>query len=266
MSGAVTNIWSVVTVTLISSASGAFRADQSIGLAYGRHFHGGSHHHHGNPLQSDRAPGGDFSLDAGVSSVLQQLEAVCRESQQFRALNLDISCPAHLPHLTSCACVVKSRAGEVVRRENGTAGYTGCGCGRSRQQSSASQHVITRSSCCSKEDRRGGSLAPDVAATTAEQNSQVVLCPAEAPHKTKYRSSRGLVTCGQRMVGKCLCLDPDQPQRSRERRQVGTVEGNQCHCKKKKRSYNSSASLVVRAVCCSTDPGQENGETVFTQN
>ena len=70
------------------------------------------------------APGGDFSLDAGVSSVLQQLEAVCRESQQFRALNLDISCPAHLPHLTSCACVVKSRAGEVVRRENGTAGYT----------------------------------------------------------------------------------------------------------------------------------------------
>ena len=67
-------------------------------------------------------------------------------------------------------------------------------------------------------------------------------------------------------------------QRSRERRQVGTVEGNQCHCKvgrgmschviitnyscsqKKKRSYNSSASLVVRAVCCSTDPGQENGE------
>ena len=69
------------------------------------------------------APGGDFSLDAGVSSVLQQLEAVCRESQQFRALNLDISCPAHLPHLTSCACVVKSRAGEVVRRENGTAGY-----------------------------------------------------------------------------------------------------------------------------------------------
>ena len=30
------------------------RADQSIGLAYGRHFHGGSHHHHGNPLQSDR--------------------------------------------------------------------------------------------------------------------------------------------------------------------------------------------------------------------
>ena len=56
--------------------------------------------------------------------MLQQLEAVCRESQQFRALNLDISCPAHLPHLTSCACVVKSRAGEVVRRENGTAGYT----------------------------------------------------------------------------------------------------------------------------------------------
>ena len=99
--------------------------------------------------------------------------------------------------------------------------------------SSIWQYSQSRSSCCSKEDRRGGSLAPDVAATTAEQNSQVhvrcephniacvlqhtgagqvVLCPAEAPHKTKYRSTSGLVTCGQRMVGKCLCLDPDQPQ------------------------------------------------------
>ena len=99
--------------------------------------------------------------------------------------------------------------------------------------SSIWQYSQSRSSCCSKEDRRGGSLSPDVAATTAEQNSQVhvrcdphniacfsqhtvagqvVLCPAEAPHKTKYRSTSGLVTCGQRMVGKCLCLDPDQPQ------------------------------------------------------
>ena len=166
--------------------------------------------------------------------MLQQLEAVCRESQQFRALNLDIACPAHLPHLTSCACVVKSRAGEVVRRENGTAGYTVrvpvivmcdicnnvvpgmwmwevppaelrlaarhhqvdttlqqifCIDLGTQSASSASkslcfidiaifvssiwQYSQSRSSCCSKEDRRGGSLAPDVAATTAEQNSQV---------------------------------------------------------------------------------------------
>ena len=152
----------------------------------------------------------------------------------------------------------------------------------------------------------------------------MVLCPAEAPHKTKYRSTSGLVTCGQRMVGKCLCLDPDQPQVTGCPQYSPLIGCHLSHChvtpilisdwlsrchvtsiltcdwcrdqgrggrwaqwraisatarwvvschgirdvvitnyscsQKKKRSYNSSASLVVRAVCCSTDPGQENGE------
>ena len=61
-----------------------------------------------------------------------------------------------------------------------------------------------------------------------------MLCPAEAPHKTKYRSVTGMVSCGDnRMVGRCLCL------LGRGQRVLGSVIGSQCHCK----VDNSSCTL-----------------------
>ena len=58
----------------------------------------------------------------------------------------------------------------------------------------------------------------------------MVVCPAEAPYKTRYRSLSGVVSCGgARLVGRCLCLDTSQG--AKIKRQVGTVVGTQCHCK-----------------------------------
>ena len=52
--------------------------------------------------------------------LLGQLRLSCEEEKQFRALNLDISCPDHLPLSTSCKCVTRSKTGGVVSKENGT--------------------------------------------------------------------------------------------------------------------------------------------------
>ena len=76
-----------------------------------------------NPL-SDlfSAPGGDsgWDLTAGVTKVLGQLRLSCAQEKQFRALNLDITCPAHLPLPTACRCVTRSKTGGAVTKVNGT--------------------------------------------------------------------------------------------------------------------------------------------------
>ena len=55
-----------------------------------------------------------------MSKVLGQLRLSCTQEKQFRALTLDISCPAHLPLPTSCRCVTRSKTGGVVTKVNGT--------------------------------------------------------------------------------------------------------------------------------------------------
>ena len=52
--------------------------------------------------------------------MLGQLRLSCTKEKQFRALNLDISCPAHLPLPTACRCVTRSKTGGVVTKINGT--------------------------------------------------------------------------------------------------------------------------------------------------
>lgn len=254
---------SVITVTTVY---GDIRPEQ-----YGRHYLGHDHQHH-NPLQSNRAPGGasGWDLTAGVSKVLGQLRLSCTQEKQFRALNLDISCPAHLPLPTSCRCVTRSKTGGVVTKVNGTISTydSKCECGAARALASSSQHVITRSSCCTTDSDRTDEIADTIAAVVAEPNTELVLCPAEAPYKAKYRSEAGLVSCGEaRLVGRCLCLDTSPG--AKVKRQVGTVVGTQCRCKQNYGYYNSednSPQVVVRAVCCSDNPSQDHGEVVITQN
>ena len=53
------------------------------------------------------APAGNFSLAAGISAVMSQLQLSCVEEEQFRALNLDITCPSHVPHLETCSCILR---------------------------------------------------------------------------------------------------------------------------------------------------------------
>ena len=45
-----------------------------------------------------------------------------------------------------------------------------------------------------------------------------------------FRSLKGLVRCGNRLVGKCLCLESNISSQS-QKRHVGTVIGTECHCK-----------------------------------
>ena len=65
----------------------------------------------------------NFSLQAGVSSVLSQLELSCGKEGNFRALNLDIICPDYLPIVTACNCLTKNREGELVRKTPGDMTY-----------------------------------------------------------------------------------------------------------------------------------------------
>ena len=58
----------------------------------------------------------NFSLQAGVSSVLAQLELSCGNEGNFRALNLDIICPDYLPIVTACNCLTKNREGRLVSK------------------------------------------------------------------------------------------------------------------------------------------------------
>ena len=47
---------------------------------------------------------------------------------------------------------------------------------------------------------------PALAAVVAEAGAELVLCPPEAPARTRYRA-RAAVECGtDNMVGRCLCL------------------------------------------------------------
>ena len=65
----------------------------------------------------------NFSLTAGVSSVLAQLELSCGEEDYFRAFNLDITCPAHLPIVTSCNCLTKTAEGDLISKNKGLITY-----------------------------------------------------------------------------------------------------------------------------------------------
>ena len=85
--------------------------------------------------------------------------------------------------------------------------------------------MITRSSCCTTVTRTNTAQGPLIAAAVAEEPPEIIYCPPEAPYKTKYRSTGGLVKCGrEKLVGKCLCL-------AERRRSLGTVVGDQCLCK-----------------------------------
>ena len=65
------------------------------------------------------APTGNFSLTAGVNAVLSQLQLVCTQKKQFRALNLDIECPPSLPELTQCQCLTKDKEGDLISKVDG---------------------------------------------------------------------------------------------------------------------------------------------------
>jgi hypothetical protein len=39
--------------------------------------------------------------------------------KEFRSLNLDISCPAQLPVVSSCSCLLKNKDGIVIKRMSG---------------------------------------------------------------------------------------------------------------------------------------------------
>ena len=65
------------------------------------------------------APAGNFSLTAGVNAVLSQLQLVCTQKKQFRALNLDIECPPSLPELTQCQCLTKDKDGDLISKVDG---------------------------------------------------------------------------------------------------------------------------------------------------
>ena len=66
-----------------------------------------------------------------------------------------------------------------------------CLCEPSRYQRSSSEHVITRSSCCTTVTRTNTDLGPLIAANIAEEPAGIVYCPPESPYKTKYRSTGG---------------------------------------------------------------------------
>ena len=65
----------------------------------------------------------NFSLQAGVSSVLAQLHLSCAKEGNYRALNLDIVCPEHLPIVTTCTCLTKNREGKLVNKTHGELTY-----------------------------------------------------------------------------------------------------------------------------------------------
>ena len=73
--------------------------------------------------QSAPGPDGNFSLSAGVSSVLSQLLPSCSSEKQFRALNLDITCPPSLPTVTACHCLTKNHQGNLVSKISGKIDY-----------------------------------------------------------------------------------------------------------------------------------------------
>jgi len=253
----------ILGLIIVSTALswGKYRLQNIIGSVYGRHFHG-DHHHHSQLLQSDRAPTGNFSLTAGVNAVLSQLQLVCTQKKQFRALNLDIECPPSLPELTQCQCLTKDKDGDLISKVDGKISFDSkCGCEKIRDtRSSVTGHVITRSTCCTNiRNKQTLTGSPLIAATVAETSAQLVLCPSEAPYKTKYRSTAGVVRCGdRRLVGRCLCLDT-----GRSQRRVGVVVGDQCTCKKSRSGGGNQ--IVVRAVCCSDQQKDEAGEVVYTQ-
>ena len=68
-------------------------------------------------------PNSNFSLSAGVSSVLSQLLPSCSSEKQFRALNLDITCPPSLPTVTACHCLTKNQQGQLLSKISGQIDY-----------------------------------------------------------------------------------------------------------------------------------------------
>ena len=120
---------------------------RAVGNIYARHF---GHHDHYQLQQQDRGQehwlinqlcnklfvifasfilvisgpvSNNFSLSAGISAVMSQLQLVCAEEKQFRALNLDITCPDTHPELTQCHCLTKDKYGKLVSRVEGKKDY-----------------------------------------------------------------------------------------------------------------------------------------------
>ena len=55
--------------------------------------------------------------------MLSQLLPSCSSEKQFRALNLDITCPPSLPTVTSCYCLTKNKDGELLSKLSGKIDY-----------------------------------------------------------------------------------------------------------------------------------------------
>merc|ERR1711892_725987 len=89
-------VW--IFISMLNMVTGKHRTFGRRGSS-GRHYGG---HHLSHQIQQDRAPfPQNFSLQAGVNSVLAQLELSCRNEVNFRAFNLDIVCPDYVPMVTS---------------------------------------------------------------------------------------------------------------------------------------------------------------------
>jgi len=202
----------------------------------------------------------NFSLQAGVTSVLDQLQLSCREESSFRAFNLDVVCPDHIPMVTSCTCLTKNREGELIAKTPGHKTFKeSCKCSLVLARSSPDHHVITRLTCCTTSRSVLAGSSPHTSPQVAEKAAQVVFCPPEAPYKTRYRSVAGVVSCGDdRMVSRCLCLN-----KRLNRRRTGTVVGTSCMCREN--MAREEEEEVARAVCCSTRKQEEGGDSVFQQ-
>jgi len=186
------------------------------------------------PQKGVYVPNADPILESALSSLISQLALTCTEEKSYRAYKLPLSCPAHLPLLTACHCLAKDNRGQLLKKSTGNIGVKGCECSIS---SSPWSHVVTRASCCSTGKPEGipSKKGPVIAALMAEESAELIRCPREAPTVTRYRSSRGVIECGEgNLVGRCLCLRDTG-------RSLGRAVGSACIC---------SEGGIARAVCC----------------
>jgi len=186
------------------------------------------------PQKGVFVPNADPILESALSSLISQLALTCTEEKSYRAYKLPLSCPAHLPLLTACHCLAKDNRGQLLKKSTGNIGVKGCECSIS---SSPWSHVVTRASCCSTGKPEGipSKKGPVIAALMAEESAELIRCPREAPTVTRYRSSRGVIECGEgNLVGRCLCLRDTG-------RSLGRAVGSACIC---------SEGGIARAVCC----------------
>ena len=115
-------------------------------------------------------------------------------------------------------------------------------CKCSHHDVTSTQLVVTRAVCCS-----------NTRSHVSGSDSQLVQCPANLPHVSRYRSRKHEITCpAPKQPHKCVCLGEGY-QTSRAR---GVISGNTCKC--------GSDTSVTRATCCHSE--EQNKKFVIKLN